>query len=252
MSAYAELAQRLHAALGADIVPVAITFTDAPPADHERPQQPAAAGCQFWQTGATRALATDAGDHANCAIGIHTHNLAGAPAAQAQELATTLAAMQGLDYVRADEVGGIPVRKASSAFVNYSPLAACGGVPDAVLLMANAAQGLVLAEAIARVDGAAAAALGRPACALVPAVVNAGRAASSLGCCGARAYLDAFTDDRTLWALPGDGLVAYVDAIETLARANGTLTQFHSLRRAAIEAGERPTVEQSLARLGGS
>ena len=33
-------------------------------------------------------------------------------------------------------------------------------------------------------------AMGRPACAVVPQAINSGQAALSLGCCGARAYLD--------------------------------------------------------------
>lgn len=249
MADYTELAARLAAALAPEPAPVAITFADTATAGHARPDKPIAAGCQFWQLGAKAALATDATDHAHCAIGIHTHNIAGAPAAQATELSATLAAMQGLDYVRPEEIAGIPVHKTSSAFVNYTPLADCVDEPAVVLIMANAVQGLVLAEAIARVDGGPPAALGRPACALVPAVANAGQAASSLGCCGARAYIDQLTDDRTLWALPGANLAGYIDAIETLARANATLTQYHVQRRADIAAGEQPTVNESLARL---
>ncbi len=38
-------------------------------------------------------------------------------------------------------------------------------------------------------------------------------------------------------------------AIDTLARANRTLTLFHTRRREDIEAGKQPTVRQSLERL---
>ena len=84
---------------------------------------------------------------------------------------------------------------------------------------------------------------------LVPVVLNSGTSASSLGCCGARAYLEIFDDEKMLWGLHGAQLEAYVDAIETLSSANETLQKFHRLRRSDVEAGKEPTIEDSLARL---
>ena len=54
----------------------------------------------------------------------------------------------------------------------------------------------------------------------VPHVMNTGRAALSLGCCGARAYLDILTDDVAIFAIPGAKLEAYTERIETLSKAN--------------------------------
>jgi hypothetical protein len=71
----------------------------------------------------------------------------------------------------------------------------------------------------------------------------------SLGCCGARAYLDAMTDSVAMWALPASKLDRYCAEIAGLARANKTLTAFHSRRREDVESGKRPTVRQSLERL---
>ena len=71
----------------------------------------------------------------------------------------------------------------------------------------------------------------------------------SLGCCGARAYLDALSDDVALWALPGRKLVQYCDQIAALAHANDVLSTFHERRRIDVESGKRPTVQQSLERL---
>lgn len=117
------------------------------------------------------------------------------------------------------------------------------------MLFAHASQGLIIAEAIARIDDAVPATLGRPACALLPQVINSGRSASSLGCCGARAYLDALDESTTLWALHGAKLEQYAEAIETFASAKETLRQFHEMRRADVAAGGTPSVEESLARL---
>ena len=249
MSSYQDFANTLMESLKLAAMPVAVSFVDEVAATDPRPQQVVAAGCQYWEIGSAATVVTDAGDHKHCSIGIHTHQLQDAPAAQNDELSTTLAAMQGLDYVREEEVAGIPVLNAKPAGVRYGPLAECESDPATVLLFANAAQGLIIVEAIARVDGAAPAALGRPACALVPAVVNSGQAASSLGCCGARAYIGSFNDDTTVWALAGARLAEYVTEIETLAKANKMLSRFHELRNQDIAAGSEPTVKDSLARL---
>jgi uncharacterized protein (DUF169 family) len=89
--------------------------------------------------------------------------------------------------------------------------------------------------------------MGRPACAIVPQAYNTGRAALSLGCCGARAYLDELTDDVALWAVPGSKLELYVERIAALAQANAVLTTFHQVRRKDVEDGTSPTIKESLA-----
>ena len=250
MTNYAVLAQRLEQALDLTTTLVAITFLAQAPDGVAPPLEPVAAGCAFWELGAERAIATNAEHHQFCSIGIHTHNLAGAPQNQPDQLQATLATMQGLDYVRPEEVEAVPVMAQSNACVVYAPLKQVGDrAPSVVLVFAHAAQGLVLSEALSRVDGVMPAAMGRPACALVPYVLNGTKAAASLGCCGARAYLDVLDDNITVWGLPGLKIDAYVAEIETLAKANEVLRNFHELRRADIESGGAPTVEQSLARL---
>jgi uncharacterized protein (DUF169 family) len=77
--------------------------------------------------------------------------------------------------------------------------------------------------------------------------MNTGRAALSLGCCGARAYLDVLTDEVAIFAIPGAKLEAYTRRIESLAKANAVLANFHMIRRQAIAAGATPTVKESLA-----
>ncbi len=71
----------------------------------------------------------------------------------------------------------------------------------------------------------------------------------SLGCCGARAYLDVLSDDIALFAVPGKTLAAFTERVAALANANGILTKFHQLRRKAVEAGDSPTVQESLVEL---
>ena len=242
-------AEQLNASLELSLPPIAVSLVDAVPDGVAQYDGSVPAGCVFWQEAAKRTFATSAGHHALCSIGIHTMNLSDAPASHPGELQAALEAMTGLDYVRAEEVAAIPVVRREVKHALYGPLGEFPAEPDVVLLFANARQGLVLSEAMARVDGGVPPAMGRPACAALPQAVNNGVAAMSLGCCGARAYLDALSDDTALWALPGSRLGEYCEQIAVFANANRTLAMFHERRRADVEAGMRPTVQESLQRL---
>jgi uncharacterized protein (DUF169 family) len=242
-------AKRLHESLGLGLPPIAVSLTDTVPAGVPSVTEAAAAGCAFWERAAKGPFFTSAADHALCSIGIHTHNLSGAPPSQASELKLTLKVLNDLDYVRDEEVAAIPVLQRSVKHVVYAPLSDAPIAPDVVVLFAHARHSLVITEAVQQVEAGLPPAMGRPACAMIPQVANSGRAAMSLGCCGARAYLDALTDETALWALPGASINAYADRIVALASANATLAKFHGLRREAVAQGVRPTVEQSLAAL---
>jgi uncharacterized protein (DUF169 family) len=245
----AKLAEQLTASLELALPPIAISFCDKAPSGVPPYEGTVPAGCVFWQQAATRAFVTTAKDHALCSIGVHTHHLAAPAQSHQSELANALKAMVDLDYVRAEEVAALPVISREIKLVVYGPLADSQIDPDVVLVFAHARQSLVLSEAVARIDNGSPPALGRPACAAVPQAFNRQTAAMSLGCCGARAYLDALTDDVAMWALPGGKLDQYCAEISVLARANKILTTFHIRRREDVEAGKRPTVRQSLARL---
>ena len=249
MGPYKSVSERLSLALQLVVPPVAIRFANRAPSAIAGPIAPVAAGCVFWGQGAEGAVLTTARNHQFCSVGTYTHNLSDAPETQATELRETLAAMQGLDYVRPEEVASLPVMEESASYVIYCPLTEATEQPQVVLLLARAPQGLVLSEALSRVDGAVPIVMGRPACALIPQVVNSKRSAASLGCCGARVYLDVLSDDVALWALNGKKLEQYVAAIEALAKANATLTHFHQQRRTDIEAGRSPSVAESLSRI---
>lgn len=251
MSNFTTQAEQLDESLQLSLPPVAIGFADELPAGIPSYEDVAPAGCYFWQEASQKVFSTSAKDHELCAIGVHTHNLEGASAAQPVELMSALEAMQGLDYVREEEVAAIPVLPQPVRHTVYGPLADFPMDADVVLLFAHAQQSLILTEAAARVDEGVPPAMGRPACAVVPQVKNGGRAAMSLGCCGARAYLDALSDDIALWALPGEKLEAYCKEINGLAKSNGILTVFHERRREDVAAGKRPSVQESLDRLAG-
>jgi uncharacterized protein (DUF169 family) len=242
---YSQLASALVAALHLQQAPVAISFTDHVPSGVEHHGGHAPAGCRFWEDAQARVFATTSDDHRFCAIGMHTHNLAPTPAQQT-DLMDALKVFADLDYVRPEDVASIPVLQSRPEFVVYAPLSDCAATPDVVLLLVNASQTLILAEAVQQEEHQAAPAMGRPACAVVPQVANTGQPALSLGCCGARAYLDCLPDGTAIFAIPGAKLEAYVQRIATLARANGVLAKFHQLRRRDIEGGNSPSIQESL------
>jgi uncharacterized protein (DUF169 family) len=243
-----DLSRTLVDALSLALPPIAVSFVEAIPAGVPAFQGLAPAGCAFWQRAAAGAFYTSPADHGLCAVGMYTHNLARTPAEDA-ELGAALGVFAELGYVRAEDVPRIPVLATRPAHVVYAPLASAPVAPDVVLLFVKPSQTLILAEAAESVDGGLTPAMGRPACAVVPQVHGASRPALSLGCCGARAYVDALADDTALYALPGPRLDAYVARIAELAKANGVLTAFHQIRRKDVAAGGRPTVAESLARM---
>jgi uncharacterized protein (DUF169 family) len=248
MPAYSEIANTLTGALGLAQPPIAVCFTDSPPAGVALWSGHAPAGCRFWQEAATRVFATTAADHGLCSIGLYTHNLGLSPAAET-DLNDALKVFADLTYVRPQDVSAIPVLQPRPKYVVYGPLAEVPLDPDVVLLFLQASQSLILSEASQQLEAGLPPAMGRPACAIIPQAANSGRSALSLGCCGARAYLDVLTDDIALYAIPGPSIAAFSERIEALSKANQVLLKFHQIRRREVEAGETPTVLESLAAL---
>lgn len=245
MKEYAKVSTEIANSLQLKNPPIAICFADSVPEGFGAPPSRAAAGCRFWQDAASASFATSAADHSLCAIGVYTHNLEPSPSQQA-DLMDAIKVFGDLGYMRQEDLLLIPVLQSQPRHVLYSPLAETPLTPDVVLLFANAAQTLILTEATQQVEGGNAPAMGRPACAIVPQVVNSGRAAMSLGCCGARAYLSVLNDSTSLFAFPGARIDAYAERIVALASANAVLSRFHQIRREAIYGGHSPTIQDSL------
>lgn len=244
----AALAESLSSSLRLQQPPVAISFSNFLPDGIAVHSGQVPAGCRFWEDAAASTFATSAADHSLCAIGIYTHNLGPSPRQQT-DLVDALRVFADLGYVRSEDLPQIPVLTKQPKHVIYSPLACAPLAPDVVLLFVDASQTLILAEATQQVESDIPPAMGRPACAVVPQVMNSGRAALSLGCCGARAYLDVLEESVALFAIPGTKIEAYTQRIETLAKANDLLSKFHRIRRRDVEAGATPTIQESLAAL---
>lgn len=245
MEQYVELSRELTELLSLQDAPVAISFSEEAPGGVTAFSGRAPAGCRFWQDARAAAFTTVASDHESCAIGMHTHHLQQSPAQQ-KDLMDALGVFAELGYVRAEDIPQIPVLEHPSRYITYAPLSDSALTPDVVLLFVRADQTLILAEATQQIEREHAPAMGRPACAVVAQAINSGRAALSLGCCGARAYLDSLTPEKAIFAIPGSKLATYLERIRALMHANQVLTRFHCLRAQEIAAGNRPSMEESL------
>ncbi|MBV8820719.1 MAG: DUF169 domain-containing protein [Acidobacteriaceae bacterium] len=246
MSSYADVSESLTRDLQLAQPPIAVCFSDRMPEGVERWSGHVPAGCRFWQEAATRVFATAPGDHVLCSIGQYTHNL-DMSEASVQDLKDTLKVLGDLTYVREQDLPQIPVLSFKPKFVVYGPLDRVPLDPDVVLLFVAPNQTLILSEASQQLERGLPPAMGRPACAVIPQARNTGQSALSLGCCGARAYLDVLADSVALYAIPGSRLAEFAERVAALAKANQVLTRFHQVRRGQVTAGLVPAVQESLA-----
>lgn len=226
--------RRMTELLGLRAAPVAVTFTSAAPAGVPRVAKTGPAGCAYWKQAAEGAVFyTEAADHFNCPVGSYTHGV-GLPPERAKELESVVGTMVGLQYIRMEEVGALPRRTEPFKVAVYAPLAEAPVPPDVVLVRGRARQIMLVAEA-ARAAGLAgdAAAMGRPACAMIPAVLDGPGAVTSLGCIGNRVYTG-LGDDELYFTIPGGRIGDVVERLETVLHANRELEQYHQARRASL------------------
>lgn len=225
-----QLGSRLQELLGLTTSPVAIAFRDEVPAGVQHVGAAAPAGCAYWKLAADgRIFYTTADDHLNCPIGAYTHGVPLSPAKGA-ELNETLGFMAGLDYIRMEEVPGIPTLSAPFQFGLYAPLNVSPFEPDLVIVRGNARQIMVLSETASASNIApTAAAMGRPACAMIPATLNANESVTSLGCIGNRVYTS-LGDDELYFTIRAADLPVIVSKLERLVTANRELENYHRAR----------------------
>ena len=228
------MSEQIQQLLNLETVPVAVTFHDARPDNVPHTEKVEASGCTYWRRAAEgKTFYTEASDHYNCPIGCYTHNVE-LPPTQAEELQNTLGLMAELGYITMEEVPGIPRREDPFQSTVYSPLADATGTPDVVIISGTPRQMMLLAEAATAAGiGTENGVMGRPTCAVIPAVMNTDRGASSLGCIGNRVYT-ALSDDDFYFAFPGKHIDALVEKLETIVNANQALEAYHQQRQAEL------------------
>ena len=228
------MSEQIQQLLNLETTPVAVTFHDAQPANVPHVEKVEASGCTYWRRAAEgKTFYTEASDHYNCPIGCYTHNVE-LPPTQMEELENTLGLMGELGYITMEEVPGIPRREDPFKSAVYSPLADATGTPDVVIISGTPRQMMLLMEAATAAGiGAEDGVMGRPTCAVIPAVIQNGRSVSSLGCIGNRVYT-ALSDDDFYFAFPGEHIEALAEKLETIVNANRALAEYHQQRQAEI------------------
>jgi uncharacterized protein (DUF169 family) len=214
--------------------PVSISFVDAAPPGVPRVAKGEAAGCGYWRRAAEgEVFHTVADDHKRCPVGAHTHNVPLTEPERA-ELMGLVQTMVGLEYLRMEDVPQIPTREDPLRVAVYAPLGRAPIAPDVVMVLGNARQLMLLAEA-AQAAGVAGSAptMGRPTCAVIPQATSSGQTSASFGCVGNRVYTGA-PDDEAYFAIPGAALAAIEAKLATIVRANEELEKFHRARAAAL------------------
>jgi uncharacterized protein (DUF169 family) len=220
--------------LSLDRPPVAVAFLATPPAGLARIDRPMPAGCSYWKHASEgHAFYTMPEDHENCAVGAFTHGVALSPT-KAKELEGRIDTMVQLQYLRTEEVAGIPHRGSPMEIVAYAPLAQATFEPEAIIFRGNARQIMLVSEA-ARAAGIfeSAAAMGRPACAMIPQATASQSGVASVGCIGNRVYTE-LGDDEMYFAVPGHALPRVLEQLDVMLNANAALESFHRERAARL------------------
>jgi uncharacterized protein (DUF169 family) len=228
------VAGKLSELLGLSKAPVGVAFRDAAPPGMTRVERPGPAGCAYWKLAAEgQAFYTEAADHYNCPVGAHTHGVE-MPPERAAELQQVVGTMVQLEYIRMEEVPEIPRRAQPFGVAVYAPLGRMPVDPDVVIVRGDARQIMLVAEA-ARAAGIGheGAALGRPACAMIPEAINSARGNTILGCIGNRVYT-ALGDAELYFTIPGARVGEVVEKLGVIANANRELTKYHEARRATL------------------
>jgi uncharacterized protein (DUF169 family) len=163
------------------------------------------------------------------------------PETRMPEAMDLIGTMVGMGYLTTAETEHLPAVKKEHRGILYGPLASFPVEPDIALAIVTPVQGMVLAEASDSVtlrEQPGLPTMGRPACAALAWSENEGDVTLSLGCVGARTYVEV-PDDHAIVVIPGAALDRVADRIGGLAKANRDLAAFHQGRKTAFAAAAK-------------
>lgn len=228
---YKKLADDLVASLGLQNEPLAITFSQQPPAGVEpfdEPMPQAAedgrtgrvpAGCVFWMKAAGRTFTTVPGDHANCSVGSVTHGFKSLGEVVDK---SDIGALLGAGWVTQEMFPEIPAVKGRHQYVTYGPLRATPVAPDVVFLRLNAKQAMTISDAFPELRFE-----GKPQCHIIPIAKEQNQVAVSVGCMLSRVRTGMPNTEMTC-AIPGSRLAHVVQKIKTTGAIDGTVASYAS------------------------
>ena len=224
-----QLAVELSDVLALEAPPVAITFSEAPPAGVEAFDAPmpeplpdgrtgrVPAGCAFWIKSADKTFSTVAEDHGNCSVGSVVLGFK-----TFDEVAgnSDVAAMLETGWVTTDVVPQIPVITEKPGAVTYGPLTETPFDPDVILIRVNGEQLMLLHDALPDMHLA-----GKPQCHIVALAKDQGIVAASVGCALSRVRSGMSVNEMTC-AIPAARLGEVLAALITTAGADGQVASY--------------------------
>lgn len=228
-----KLASTFQAGLGLERPPVALAFVDHAPDGVATVAEAAPSACTFWRRAEQGVFYAAASDHYECGVGAMTMGfpLPEAEQARAMELVGT---MVELGYFSMDEVPHLPSIQKPPQGILYGPLAELPVAPDVVLMIVSPYQAMLLAEAGGSAtlgDAPGLGAMGRPACSAIPQAFGRDITTMSLGCIGARTYVE-IPHNRVLLVVPAERLEQTASQLEGSIKANAALDQYHRQSKA--------------------
>lgn len=228
------VAERLTTALALDTPPVALTFTDTPPAGVPGPAHAVTSTCAFWRMAEHSVFYAPAAAHYNCPLGAMVMGFP-LPEAVQQELGEAMGSMCECGYLDPAEADKVPGVQPSAAGILYGPLAELPTAPRLVVFWLTPRQAMLYNEAAGTASWTQGNPLtnGRPACAALPNALASGSPTMSLGCMGMRTFTE-IADDRMLAAVPGDRIESFVDELERIVASNATMRTYYEGKKAAL------------------
>ena len=225
-----DAARQIHELLDLRQGAVAIRFQETAPEGMPRISNAEVAGCRYWKLAAEgESFYTEAADHYGCPVGSHTHGIE-LPGEVAEELEGVIGTMVKLEYLATEEIPQIPQLAGGFGVALYAPLLEAEFEPDVVLLTGTARQIMLLAEAAAAAGVASDGSMvGRPTCAVIPAVIESQSTGTNLGCIGNRVYTE-LEDDEFYFVIAGSKLQLVSEKLVTIVEANRVLADHHQAR----------------------
>jgi uncharacterized protein (DUF169 family) len=228
-----EMERILSETLGLVRPPIAITFCEREPEGVEKFSGTEPSGCSFWRLAAEgRRFYTTSVDHLNCAVGTFTHSI-DPPEKRKDELTQTLGLMFSVNYIREEELAGIPRLGKEPKAIVYAPLGDTPLDPSVVIMTCRPSKAMLLNEALIRSKVKSnAQVLGRPTCMALPAALENGTTLS-LGCIGNRVYTGAGEDEMYI-VIPGANVEKIAQEMAVIAKANQALEEYASGRKVRL------------------
>ena len=236
---YTKMADTLKTGLKLTHEPIGISFLEAPPDGIPHLSSVVPSACSLWRIAEEKMFYASAEDHFNCPVGTVTMGF-DLPPEKKEEADQLFREMLSLQYISEDEFPKIPAVTKPHRVVLYGPLGSFLEAPDAVLIVAQPSQAMVLSEAVgsAAWTGPALSLLGRPTCGAIPRAMDQEAAVTSTACIGARTFAE-LEESELIFVIPRVKLEETHLRLNQTLTANRTLATFFSdkKRRMASDSG---------------